>query len=298
MSGPISPAACSGRGDRELPAYVSNGLIGLRVRPMPLLQGMALVSGYAGEHPERRIEAAAVAPYPLAGDLAVDGVWLSDVPHQVRDLSQAYDFASGELTSRFTLRAAGRVADLRGRSPSAAARIRPWSARRSPSGRRRLRPSAARRGRRERDRRPRAAPPARHAGRSRARLRRRAALGKPGRPRTRGLRLRHRAARRRRPGEPARPALAGDRLSSTYSFRGAPRRALPPAPDRQPRPRRPARPARPAGRAPGRQGPVRRVRGDPRREPRGLGGALEGPHPAGRRRRRAGRPWPTPRSST
>src|SRR5678815_5500763 len=79
-----------------------------RVRPVPLFQGMALVSGYAGEHPERRIEAAAVAPYPLAGDIAVDGVWLSDIPHQVHDLQQAYDFASGELTSTFAFDAVGR----------------------------------------------------------------------------------------------------------------------------------------------------------------------------------------------
>jgi trehalose/maltose hydrolase-like predicted phosphorylase len=107
-TGPINPADATGRGERELPAYVSNGLIGLRVRPMPLQAGMALVSGFAGEHPERRIEAAAVAPYPLAGDIAVNGVWLSDVPHCVSDLRQAYDFASGELTSAFVYQACGR----------------------------------------------------------------------------------------------------------------------------------------------------------------------------------------------
>jgi protein-glucosylgalactosylhydroxylysine glucosidase len=107
MTGPINPPAAQGRGDRELPAYVSNGLIGLRVRPVPLQAGMALVSGYACEHPERRIEAAAVAPYPTAGDIAIDGIWLSDTPHQVRDLQQAYDFASAELTSTFIFEAGG-----------------------------------------------------------------------------------------------------------------------------------------------------------------------------------------------
>lgn len=111
MPGPINPPPAFGRGERELPAYVSNGLIGLRIRPMALAQGMALVSGYAGEHPQRRIEAAAVAPYPLAGDIGVDGVWLSDIPHQVRDLRQAYDFSTGELTSAFVFEAAGRVID-------------------------------------------------------------------------------------------------------------------------------------------------------------------------------------------
>jgi hypothetical protein len=111
MSGPINPPPALGNGERELPAYVSNGLVGLRVRPMALAKGMALVSGYAGEHPERRIEAAAVAPYPLAGDISVNGVWLTDALHQVRDLRQTYDFATGELTSAFAFEGAGRRID-------------------------------------------------------------------------------------------------------------------------------------------------------------------------------------------
>ncbi|MDP3594746.1 MAG: glycoside hydrolase family 65 protein, partial [Phenylobacterium sp.] len=110
MSTPINPAPVEGSGRPELPAYVANGLIGLRVRDMPLAAGMALLSGYTGEHHERQIEAAAVAPYPLAGDLALNGVWLSDAPHQVGDLVQAYDFSAGELTSRFTYSAGGRTA--------------------------------------------------------------------------------------------------------------------------------------------------------------------------------------------
>ena len=105
MSVPLSPKPVRNTGERELPAYVSNGLIGLRVRELPLTAGMALVSGFAGEHPERRIEAEAPAPYPLAGDIGVNGVWLSDAPHQVSDLEQAYDFSNGELTSGFTFTA-------------------------------------------------------------------------------------------------------------------------------------------------------------------------------------------------
>jgi hypothetical protein len=100
VSQPISPKPVGSRGEKELPAYVSNGLIGLRVRDIPLLAGMALVSGFAGEHSERRVEAAATAPYPLAGDLAVNGVWMSDVFHQTCDLEQTYDFSAGELMSR------------------------------------------------------------------------------------------------------------------------------------------------------------------------------------------------------
>jgi trehalose/maltose hydrolase-like predicted phosphorylase len=108
MPGPISPPSVSGGGDQDLPAYVSNGLIGLRVRCQPLQAGMALVSGYVGEDPERRIEAAAPAPFPLAGDIAIDGVWLSDLGYQVGELEQAYDFATGELTSRFVFTARDR----------------------------------------------------------------------------------------------------------------------------------------------------------------------------------------------
>ena len=71
---------------------------------------MALLSGYTGEHPERRIEAAAVAPYPVAADIALEGVWLSDAPHQVAELKQSYDFATGELTTQFVFTAGDRAA--------------------------------------------------------------------------------------------------------------------------------------------------------------------------------------------
>ena len=110
MTMPINPPAVLGSGRRELPAYVSNGLIGLRVREVPFAAGMALLSGYTGEHYERRIEAAAIAPYPLAADLALDGVWVSDVPHQVGELEQSYDFSCGELCTRFVFAASGRTA--------------------------------------------------------------------------------------------------------------------------------------------------------------------------------------------
>jgi hypothetical protein len=99
MDHPISPRPATGGGRNELPAYLSNGVIGLRVRPVPLTAGMMLVSGYSGEHSIRRIEAAAVAPYPCAGDIQLDGVWLSDALEQARAIDQAYDFSCGELSS-------------------------------------------------------------------------------------------------------------------------------------------------------------------------------------------------------
>ena len=112
MNSPISPPPVKGSGRNELPAYVANGVIGLRVREMPLAGGLTLISGYTGEHPERRIEAIAVAPYPLAGDIQLGGVWLSDSPDAVTVLDQAYDFEAGELRSRFKFAAAGCTASI------------------------------------------------------------------------------------------------------------------------------------------------------------------------------------------
>jgi len=109
---PLSPPDETGPRDGDLPAYVGNGMIGLRVREQPLQAGMALVSGFAGEHPDKRVEAAAIAPYPLAGDIALNGVWLSDQPSAVSNLVQSYDFATAELTSRFRFAVKGLTADV------------------------------------------------------------------------------------------------------------------------------------------------------------------------------------------
>jgi protein-glucosylgalactosylhydroxylysine glucosidase len=102
---PISPSPEVGPRNGSRPAYVSNGVVGLRVREIPLIAGMAIVSGFAGDHPDRRIESAVAAPYPLAADIAINGVWLSDQPWAVTDLKQAYDFGVGELTSTFAFSA-------------------------------------------------------------------------------------------------------------------------------------------------------------------------------------------------
>jgi trehalose/maltose hydrolase-like predicted phosphorylase len=112
MHDPVSPPCVKGSGGKELPAYLANGVIGLRVRDNPLAAGMALLCGYSGLHPQKKIEAAAVAPYPLAADLALNGVWLSDMPHRLTVLDQAYDFATGELTSRLRFEAQGVGADI------------------------------------------------------------------------------------------------------------------------------------------------------------------------------------------
>ena len=65
------------------PAYVANGLVGLRVGRIPLPGGTALLGGYMGTSDLERVESYAPVPYPLGGDLRVGEVWLS----QRRDLA-------------------------------------------------------------------------------------------------------------------------------------------------------------------------------------------------------------------
>jgi hypothetical protein len=107
MSEPISPAPVTDFRPDYLPAYLSNGLIGLRVREIPLRKGLAIVNGLSGQHPAAHIESAPEAPYPLAGDICLGRVWLSDVYHLAHFCEQTYDFSSGELHSRFTLKLDG-----------------------------------------------------------------------------------------------------------------------------------------------------------------------------------------------
>src|SRR3954447_20127912 len=96
MGTPLSPEPVTASGSHELPAYLSNGLIGLRVLDIPLLPGIVLVSGYTGLHPVVQVDSAAPAPYPLAADVAIDHVFLTTAPQQARFIDQRYDFATGE----------------------------------------------------------------------------------------------------------------------------------------------------------------------------------------------------------
>lgn len=113
MDGPISPSPVAGGGrSSELAAYMSNGVVGLKIRDNPLTPGMALLSGFSGEHPERKIEAAAFAPYPIAGDICLEGVWMSDAPQCVHVVDQAYDFSTAELITRLTFKVGGHEAKI------------------------------------------------------------------------------------------------------------------------------------------------------------------------------------------
>ena len=88
----------------DLPAYVGNGLVGLRVREVPLLPGSAILNGVVGLHAEELLEAAIPVPYPLCGDIGIGEAWLSEQPWAVSELEQGYDFATGELASNFLFR--------------------------------------------------------------------------------------------------------------------------------------------------------------------------------------------------
>ncbi|MEA2676432.1 MAG: hypothetical protein QOJ81_573 [Chloroflexota bacterium] len=112
MSLPISPPAVTSTGANDLPAYVSNGLIGLRVVPISLLSGVTLVSGFTGLEPQVQVDAAAQAPYPLAGDVGINGAWLRVSPHQAEFVRQSYDFSCGELTTVFRFRSDGITAEV------------------------------------------------------------------------------------------------------------------------------------------------------------------------------------------
>jgi protein-glucosylgalactosylhydroxylysine glucosidase len=96
-----------------MPAYLSNGVIGLRVPPVPFQGGIAIVSGFEGLDPAERIETFARAPYPLAADISINGVGLnSSWPKGAELTEQRYDFATGELSTRFSYTCDGVRADL------------------------------------------------------------------------------------------------------------------------------------------------------------------------------------------
>ncbi|MBI2724221.1 MAG: glycoside hydrolase family 65 protein [Chloroflexi bacterium] len=84
-----------------MPAYLSNGVVGLRVPHIPLLGGLAILNGYTGKDPEARVEGSTPVPFPLATDIQINGVSLARALDRVQFVDQRYDFCTGELTSHF-----------------------------------------------------------------------------------------------------------------------------------------------------------------------------------------------------
>ena len=84
-----------------------------------------MVSGFAGISPDDGVEGFARAPYALAVDVSVNGVWASTAPEWVELVEQRYDFANGELLTRWRFRSAARPPPSR-RRRSARGRFPAW----------------------------------------------------------------------------------------------------------------------------------------------------------------------------
>lgn len=126
---PISPPPATGTLAEDLPAYVSNGVIGLRVRDVALVPGMAIVSGFVGEHHGRHVEAAVAEPYPLGGDIALSGVWASEITGGFEPVNQLRlrDCRIDHAVSRAASGRRGRGRDRYLRQPLASDRGLPGS---------------------------------------------------------------------------------------------------------------------------------------------------------------------------
>ena len=111
-NGPLSPERVVDDQPDHLPAYLSSGTIGLHVRETALRPGLATVSGLEGEHPSAGVAATPPAPYPLAADLRIGTVWLSNAWHRVSEIEQQYDFGCGELHTHFVYRSDGTTATI------------------------------------------------------------------------------------------------------------------------------------------------------------------------------------------
>jgi protein-glucosylgalactosylhydroxylysine glucosidase len=86
-------------------------LIGLRVRHIPLVSGVAMVSGLEGLDPGSGVEAFARTPYPLMGDVRIGPAAVSDSQRVVLR-EQRYDFSCGELHTRLSLEAENTRAEI------------------------------------------------------------------------------------------------------------------------------------------------------------------------------------------
>jgi trehalose/maltose hydrolase-like predicted phosphorylase len=99
MSLPLSPPPVREHLPQYLPAYIANGVLGLRCPRIPFQGGVCMVNGFAGLDVRDSLEGFARAPFPLAADISVDGIRLSRATERVRFLEQRYDFGRAELST-------------------------------------------------------------------------------------------------------------------------------------------------------------------------------------------------------
>src|ERR671934_2764718 len=76
----ISPAPVRQWRPEWIPAYLSNGLIGLRAGPIPQIEGLCIVGGLAAVDPVEKGEGFAPGPYPSGGVIQLHGPQRSPAP--------------------------------------------------------------------------------------------------------------------------------------------------------------------------------------------------------------------------
>lgn len=81
------------------PAYLSNGLIGIRPGPNPLARALTLANGFVYSHIPYRMESLSPALDPLETDILVNQVSLLEHPDLLTIKRQTLDMATGELTT-------------------------------------------------------------------------------------------------------------------------------------------------------------------------------------------------------
>ena len=97
---------CTDFSRRFDPAYLSNGLIGIRPGPNPLAHALTLVSGFVFEHIPYRMECLSPAPDPLRSAIRLNGLSLLEHPGLLQVKRQELDMATGELLTDMLFTAA------------------------------------------------------------------------------------------------------------------------------------------------------------------------------------------------
>src|SRR5256885_1190852 len=91
------------------PAYLSNGLIGIRLGPNPLARAQTCVSGFVFAHIPYRVGSLSPAPCPLETDIQVKQLSLLKHPDLVKIRRQTLDTSCGELFTELVFAAGSGV---------------------------------------------------------------------------------------------------------------------------------------------------------------------------------------------
>jgi hypothetical protein len=112
MPTPLSPPPLRDYRPEYIPAYLANGIVGLRCPKIPFRDGTCMVNGLAGLDISDGLEGFARAPFPLGADVVLDGIRLSRAVERVRFVEQRYDFAVAELATLLDYRIGDTTARL------------------------------------------------------------------------------------------------------------------------------------------------------------------------------------------